>query len=1049
MRHKNDDVEALNLLNKINTGVPYYNTVLELKIDIYKASLNYNEAMRLTGELRALGHENVRKANLLDALIMRNNKQPDAALALVEENIRETPYTDYMSLLCKGLLLYESERYTEAVPVLEKFVMECFSYYEGHWLLAECYLKQGRLSEALLAYATGALLAGTNNMDDFNSRLNQLGEVDAEVLNYFSAASPGNRFAGSDKLIASKVALSKQLKLDIELPLSWLKQLKIVLEENSVSDDNDVSHQLYLNFLQPHLVPDLQLYPFAVYYNKNKKVTEFIDQNRKYKKTVTKLQQQLTKEMLLISGTRILNAEERSKTDRLHHWVGYYKSVGPGSFREFYWKQPVKITEDLDKIKEESEQVEYEDGFLQSRSWTHNDSSVQYYLGREQQVARQIRSVDSHKYIAVFNRAGFKTSEEKFEKGKFNLLYYYPFGQLLCKKEVEREWYKVTLYYPDGNVKMIHYSSEDSWWKHDVDTVTIQYDLSGSVTKRLIIDRKNRVQVLQRYDADRYYEEKRYRNGEVIMRTYRNGQLLQEQREDSKGTLEQQTFYGNGQLKRRFVQYKDIFTERDMTCYRPDGTVYGKVNYHAGKLNSGYMLSPRQDTLWRAFREGDQGVLRAYDEMGLPDYTIQLGFDGSLFPEMYYYYANGAVKEYLDRSGADKKVFFRETEERFVSGKSKSARELEDTSGNIRVSLYFPNGNLSQETKSVKGNTAMQDTRSYHKDGLLRSQAQTDARYGYYGDVYLYGSDGRSLQVNTMDNECLVDHKMFVQDTLFYRKTLTGTDTLKIFSPKGEEAGYKLYKNGLPYGTGILFYKNGQLSEKKYYNVFGKIDSLVSFYPNGVLRRTIKYDLHGKVVSGTGIEMTGLVSNYFYSTGSGSRKAYMPGDGLQFITGEADLLLDDITVLQDKDTLFYTRLHNQGMVRVRYRTAGGKLESRTIAPEDTLITVYHTNSKKALSLPLDKYVISGDMVLYYKSGTPAVKSQWKYNMLHGEHGWYNAAGKLIEQQFYEYGRASKSYKFWDDSGKLLIEGINYGAPNEIWKYWDAKSRQMVEEDLVN
>lgn len=1051
-RQKNDDVEALNLLDKINTGVPYYNDVLLVKIDIQQAMLNYPEVERLSQELRALGYENVRKANIIDALLFRDNKDYAKAIALLDENISLTPYTDYMSLLGKGMLLYKSERYDEAIPLLEKFVLECFSHHEGHWFLAECYLKQGRLSEALLVYAAGAMLAPPSAVEDFTRRLNQLGEVDNDVLKYFETAEGKNSFSNSDKLLASKVALSKQLKLKTDIQVSWLKQLELVVEENLVKDAVDISHQLYLNLFQQRLIPDLQLYPFVLYYKSNKKITEFVDQHRKYKTAVKSVRKIFNNEVTLISGTRILDAEVRRRSDSIQHWVTYNAGIGLGSFVEIFWDRPVKVA-DIANKKVSGEQTEFKDGFLVRRINYDHDTATLFYMERGQAVEKQSRKIDSAVYTGrAFNRLGLKILEEQRMTDSFNASYYYAFGQLYGKREeVENKMYKSSVYYPDGQLKASRLTTGDLWWKHDVDTLIKKFDVYGHLNELFVIDRKNRVNTVHRYHLDEHQEQKSYSDNIIIKRRYKQERLLYETKSDGKGMLEHKEFYDSGRLKSELVQYKDIFTERDMILYRRDGTVYGRLNYHEGKLNSGYMLSPENDTLWGAFREQDKDFMKVYDEMGLVYLTIQLGFDGSLFPEMNHYYANGKIKEYHARAAFPKDALFSEIEERFLSGNLKSGTEIDDASGNVLTRYYYPNGNLSREVTEIGKNTSMRETKSFYTNGMLHIKGQKDTDHGYYGDVYLYGKDGHINQVNHMDNGCLTQHRLFVNGKIHYRKELNkGIDTLDIYDSEGRKKGYRLYKDGILYGMGELFYRNRTPAEKIFYKSNGEIDSIARYYPNGTLRRTLKYDNFSRLTQGVGWEITGVMSNRISNDGMGTMyHTYLFESGLRLMVHDKEDILNEVVLVQDKDTLFHTLLHNQGVVEVWCRNEKNMLEKRKIAPDEKQLTVYHTNGNKALVLPLDQYVISGNMELFYFSGKPLLKSRWKFNMLDGEYLWYNPAGRLIEQKYYESGMASQSYRFWDDSGRLLIEGVNYDTPGEQWKYWDAASRKMITEDLVD
>ena len=137
---------------------------------------------------------------------------------------------------------------------------------------------------------------------------------------------------------------------------------------------------------------------------------------------------------------------------------------------------------------------------------------------------------------------------------------------------------------------------------YDMDTLITRYDINDSLKELMVRDNKNELILKHMYMGDTRYEYKYYTDNNMQMRMYRKGQLLFERKTDGKGVLEEKEYYLNGQLKKELVQYKDVFTEQDIKLYRKDGSLYGTVNYHGGKLNSGYMLSPGGDMVWLAFR---------------------------------------------------------------------------------------------------------------------------------------------------------------------------------------------------------------------------------------------------------------------------------------------------------------------------------------------------------------------------------------------------------------------------------------------------------------
>src|SRR5690606_23968779 len=117
---------------------------------------------------------------------------------------------------------------------------------------------------------------------------------------------------------------------------------------------------------------------------------------------------------------------------------------------------------------------------------------------------------------------------------------------------------------------------------------------------------------------------------------------------------------------------------------------------------------------------------------GVLDYTIQLGYDGSIFPEMNYFYANGKIKEYVAKDVRSKNEGVTEIEQRYMSGNLKSSWERLGDSEQKIFKMYYPNGNVRNEF-TIFENPSMNEVNSFYTNGLLSYTAQIDKEFGNYG----------------------------------------------------------------------------------------------------------------------------------------------------------------------------------------------------------------------------------------------------------------------------------------------------------------------------
>ena len=118
-------------------------------------------------------------ANCLDDL-----NRPDEAITFYDNGLKKNP-NDYLLHFNKGLLNYKLKKYDEAKLNLQNCLLINPYYSSAHYFLGSCYMNQGNLVAALLAYKTYLLTAPSGRyFSNTVTYLSNISKVTDEVLEY-------------------------------------------------------------------------------------------------------------------------------------------------------------------------------------------------------------------------------------------------------------------------------------------------------------------------------------------------------------------------------------------------------------------------------------------------------------------------------------------------------------------------------------------------------------------------------------------------------------------------------------------------------------------------------------------------------------------------------------------------------------------------------------------------------------------------------------------------------------------------------------------------
>ncbi len=102
-------------------------------------------------------------------------------------------------------------------------------------------------------------------------------------------------------------------------------------------------------------------------------------------------------------------------------------------------------------------------------------------------------------------------------------------------------------------------------------------------------------------------------------------------------------------------------------------------------------------------------------------------------------------------------------------------------------------------------------------------------------------------------------------------------------------------------------------------------------------------------------------------------------------------------------------------------------------------TYFHKNSEEVLRIEHydDSGLQQGELMVYYKNGELAEKSNYLNDKLEGNSSWYNENGIKIKEFTYSIDLLHGPSKYYTNSGILLVEGIyKKGKKHGIWKYYE-------------
>lgn len=171
----------------------------------------------------------------------------------------------------------------------------------------------------------------------------------------------------------------------------------------------------------------------------------------------------------------------------------------------------------------------------------------------------------------------------------------------------------------------------------------------------------------------------------------------------------------------------------------------------------------------------------------------------------------------------------------------------------------------------------------------------------------------------------------------------------------------------------------------------------------------------------------------------------------QFNHGKEVGLFKFYKYIDKKSVLSATKQFNEldDITNVKFYSSKGKVISEGKMTGKKFVgrwNYYHKNSNQFLRI--ENYdnngIQQGELLVYYKNGQLAEKSNFLLGKLQGASTWYNEEGIIIKEYIYDNNELHGLAKHYSNSGKLIVEGhYKKNKKHGVWKYYE--NGKLVKE----
>lgn len=922
----------------------------------------------------------------------------DSARYCYDSLIRINPY-DHQPVYETGVTWFQAKDYGKAIAWLQRSLMLNPYHFRSHYMLGNCYLKQGRLTEAWMALS--AALFFSNDASVGKATILGLADIanqTNEVVNAYKARSEagGNAFADIDEIMHAKLALSRDYKYKSDLVGDNLVNVMHMIMEKLQYDKTDTGFAMqYYVPLYTTLYRDDLFDPSVLLMFTGNEIG-FIDKMvRRNKRDVKEAKYVIYPYFDKVVGTQVLDYEKRRSAPEKMLLIPAEQTLLVVGIKS---KDPLVFSE--------GPMSRYDNGVMTSQGMLNAEGKQEgpwnfYYADGRIKLTERYRNGQLHGETISYYRNGNVRSKQEYKDGEqTKQVDYDRNGRLSAAVDIRSKNAGTTSSYHWNGVKEYTVEVENSRTK---DGHYPTYHDDGSLQSEADIVKGTRSGVYKEYYRNgKISEQGNYRNGKKegeYRFYYNNGQpssLITYSNDKADGPYEQYSREGKLTQKGSYRNGKKNGTEQHFDP--EDGAEYGRLSYRDDVLTGVRYTDKSGKVLAEQHAENGLASATFYDAWG--NKISELSFrKGQMEGPAQYFFPDGSVRSRFLYTANNRNG---ESADFYRNGKKKSERVYKEGIEQGYYRYYNETGQRISEGYLVDGNK-QGVWKSYTGDGRLQ-------RVTYYnndkenGPEISYFRNGSKNYTDWYDAGVLIGMEQYdTSGREITRATYPGGNgQYRLLHPDGKPLFEVALKNGVYSGPFRRLYPDGQLMESGYFRNGMRDSVLISSSVTGKPESKGTYrngEYHGDWVYYDEAGYLRQESHYEDGQQQGKEKTYN-GNMLRFEYQYKD---DEL----DGDQLLYGEDRKVAAVLI-YRE--GELVGYT----------YEGKDGKRLPVTVVKNG-SAEITTYYSNGSKGVALRYDHNMRDGKQLYYYSNGQLAEERSYVKGSKEGLVKKWYPDGKPLLE----------------------------
>jgi len=1019
--------DAIDLYKKVPLGDTNYRTAsYQVAYCNYRAG-NYDKVIEQCTDILRNKIDDLRVYNIM-ASAYDKLKAYDKAISVYEDALKKYPYSE--TLKYNRILSVERKgEKDKAYKMLQELLMESPQYPPAHWRLAYYAETEGRLFQAIMAYATYLLISpDDNSSNSVLDALNKLSDNSSSELNTAKTFVVEKEFEDYDFLIANQVALNEKYKVPGKMTYPVNKQVYLMMEK--AAKDNSDCNSFFCKFYLPFF-------------------KEFLKKN-KY--------EYFSLLMLASSKNEYIQGEVKKNLQNIIK----VRNEGMAQFRELHNGKDFVIDG-----KNLNLRFWYNDNH-QLNAFGNLDESGKNRAGRWIFLSDDSYIDATGDYDQTGNRMGkwyflgkgndtLKTGE--YSKGQLNGPYFIYHNHVATEsgnyQNGKIDWL-VTYRFTNGSLKMTesyvqgiksgdfaeYFANEQLRYKYSMLNDKLNgplkeyYDHGALKEDGIFKEGKRNGNYKVYHENGKLKYDYTYNMGEFegsYKSYYVNGNIEEEGRAaKGKITGTWKEYYSNGNIREISQMDENGKNNGNIEYFNYKGVRYRIDTYIKGDWTTAKYFNPDGSVLYEWKKSKNGSDVEIYDQYLFKNCT---GFwnNNKRQKEWKFFRNNGelsAIENYIDGKLDGEATSYSE------NGKIISIHKYKDNEQDGLQLSFFKNGNLEEEGHCVNG-LKYGSWIKYTIEGTKESEVNywEDNRAGWSIDYYKNGSPINKYRYEngTINYIAYCDTNGNIIDSA---ELVYGYGKVSLKGVSGKKYFTGGYLNGVLHGAQTLYYPNQQVYQKSTY-FMGYVDGeLLQYHTNGKLSRK-RYYFHG--------DKTGTWENYNYRGEKVSAFEYKDA----FNHGKNTWFYSDGKP-ETVSSVYEGKKHRASY----YYAPDGQVRLITYFIHGNIIGYSYMGAN---GKPVDTIFLSkgdGHVKAFYPNGKVSCEFDYKSNFWNGPYKVYYPDGKLLEESIFEGGEEVAPTRTYYANGKLksevnYIQGLISGEAKEYNNLGILISKETYYNDELN